>query len=152
MQLQLRCCKNLHTGKHILGACESVFISIWVIETLNRLGWQRPLRSLSWAITQHCQGHHKTMSRRTTSFKYLQAWWLNHFPGQPVPVLDNSFCKGIFPNIQNKPLLVQHEVISSCPITWEERLTSTSWQPSVRWLWRAIRSPLSPLFSRQNSS
>jgi len=32
-------------------------------------------------------------------------------------MLDNSFGEEIFPNIQSKPSLVQHEAISSCPIT-----------------------------------
>jgi len=34
-----------------------------------------------------------------TSFKYLQGWWLNHFRGQPVPMLDSPFREQIFPNI-----------------------------------------------------
>ncbi|KAK4832887.1 hypothetical protein QYF61_026437, partial [Mycteria americana] len=42
---------------------------------------------------------------------------LNHFPGQPVPVLDNPFSEVKFPNIQSKPPLAQLEAISSCPIT-----------------------------------
>ena len=32
-------------------------------------------------------------------------------------MLDNPFSEEIFPNIQSKPLLVQFEAISSCPIT-----------------------------------
>ncbi|KAK4810721.1 hypothetical protein QYF61_007695 [Mycteria americana] len=51
------------------------------------------------------------------SFKYLQGWRLNHFPGQPVPMLDNPFSEEKFPNIQSQPPLVQLEAISSCPIT-----------------------------------
>ncbi|KAK4827323.1 hypothetical protein QYF61_016573 [Mycteria americana] len=43
-------------------------------------------------------------------------WRLNHFPGQPVPVLDNPFREEKFPNIQSKPPLVQLEAISSCPM------------------------------------
>lgn len=38
------------------------------------------------------QVHHWTMPLRATSthlFKYLQGWWVDHFPGQPVPALDN---------------------------------------------------------------
>ncbi|KAK4823617.1 hypothetical protein QYF61_004220 [Mycteria americana] len=52
-----------------------------------------------------------------TSFKYLQGWRLNHFPGQPVPMLDNPLGEEKFPNIQSKPPLAQLEAISSCPIT-----------------------------------
>ncbi|KAK4825244.1 hypothetical protein QYF61_025643 [Mycteria americana] len=51
-----------------------------------------------------------------TSFKYLQGWQLNHFPGQPVPMLDNPFSEVKFPNIQSKPPLVQLEAISSRPM------------------------------------
>ena len=43
-----------------------------------------------------------------TSFEYLQAWSLHHFPGQHVPVLNNPFRVEIFPNTQ--PTF-------SCPIT-----------------------------------
>ncbi|KAK4820738.1 hypothetical protein QYF61_004419 [Mycteria americana] len=40
-------------------------------------------------------------------------WRLNHFPGQPVPMLDNPFSEIKFPNIQSKPPLAQLEAISS---------------------------------------
>ncbi|KAK4810299.1 hypothetical protein QYF61_017346 [Mycteria americana] len=48
-----------------------------------------------------------------TSFKYLQGWGLHHFPGQPVPMLDNPSSEVKFPNIQSKPPLAQLEAISS---------------------------------------
>ncbi|KAK4820818.1 hypothetical protein QYF61_007212, partial [Mycteria americana] len=69
-----------------------------------------------------------------TSFKYLQGWRLNHFPGQPVPMLDNPFREEKFPNIQSKPPLAQLEAISSCPITCylgeetDPHLSTTSFQ------------------------
>ncbi|KAK4820014.1 hypothetical protein QYF61_017393 [Mycteria americana] len=44
-------------------------------------------------------------------------WRLNHFPGQPVPMLDNTFGEEKLPNIQSKPPLAQLEAISSCLIT-----------------------------------
>ncbi|KAK4811097.1 hypothetical protein QYF61_016383 [Mycteria americana] len=44
-------------------------------------------------------------------------WRLNHFPGQPVPMLHNPLGEEKFPNIQSKPPLAQLEAISSCPIT-----------------------------------
>ena len=50
-------------------------------------------------------------------FEYLQGWWLNHFPGQPVPMPGNPFSKEIFPNIQSKPPLPPLEAISSHPVT-----------------------------------
>ena len=60
------------------------------------------------------------------SFKYLQGRWLNHFPGQPVPMLDNPFGEEIFPNIQSKPPLAQPEAISSYPTTcYLEKETDT---------------------------
>ncbi|KAK4830238.1 hypothetical protein QYF61_009305 [Mycteria americana] len=46
----------------------------------------------------------------------LWGWQLNHFPGQPVPMLDNPFSEEKFPNIQSKPPLAQLEAISSRPI------------------------------------
>ncbi|KAK4823611.1 hypothetical protein QYF61_004214 [Mycteria americana] len=57
-----------------------------------------------------------------TAFEYCRTkkakgWRLNHFPGQPVPMLDNALGEEKFPNIQSKPPLVQLEAISSCPIT-----------------------------------
>ena len=63
------------------------------------------------------QLHHIPKCHIYTSFKYLQGWSLNHFPGQPVPMLDNSFGEKIFPNNPSKPPLVQLEVVSSRPIT-----------------------------------
>ncbi|KAK4810205.1 hypothetical protein QYF61_011799 [Mycteria americana] len=44
-------------------------------------------------------------------------WQLNHFPGQPVPMLDNPLSEVKFPNIQSKPPLAQLEAISSHPVT-----------------------------------
>ncbi|KAK4821661.1 hypothetical protein QYF61_027129 [Mycteria americana] len=46
-----------------------------------------------------------------------EGWRLNHFPGQPLPMLDNPFSEVKFPNIQSKPPLAQLEAISSHPIT-----------------------------------
>ncbi|KAK4818581.1 hypothetical protein QYF61_015381 [Mycteria americana] len=66
-----------------------------------------------------------------------KGWRLNHFPGQPVPMLDNPFSEVKFPNIQSKPPLVQLEAISSCPITCylgeetDPHLSTTSFQVAV---------------------
>ncbi|KAK4828309.1 hypothetical protein QYF61_025321 [Mycteria americana] len=63
-----------------------------------------------------------------------EGWRLNHFPGQPVPMLDNPLCEEKFPNIQSKPPLAQLEAISSCPITCylgeetDPHLSTTSFQ------------------------
>ncbi|KAK4815335.1 hypothetical protein QYF61_000167 [Mycteria americana] len=48
---------------------------------------------------------------------WIQGWRLNHFPGQPLPMLENPFSEVKFPNFQSKPPLVQLEAISSRPIT-----------------------------------
>ncbi|KAK4817142.1 hypothetical protein QYF61_002876 [Mycteria americana] len=64
----------------------------------------------------------------------IQGWRLNHFPGQPLPMLDNPLGEEKFPNIQSKPPLAQLEAISSCPITCylgeetDPHLSTTSFQ------------------------
>ncbi|KAK4826124.1 LOW QUALITY PROTEIN: hypothetical protein QYF61_005276 [Mycteria americana] len=93
---------------------------VQIIDKDNHLGWKRTLTSSSPTVNlalpspplNHVLKHHIY-----TSFKYLQGWRLNHFPGQLVPMLDNPFGEEIFPNIQSKPPLVQLEAISSRPIT-----------------------------------
>ena len=42
-------------------------------------------------------------------------------PGEPIPVLNNPFCKEAFPDIQPKLTLVQLEAISPHPVTSEKR-------------------------------
>ncbi|KAK4820013.1 hypothetical protein QYF61_017392 [Mycteria americana] len=91
-----------------------------ITESQNRIGWKRPLRSSSPTINLTLPRpplYHVPKHLIQMSFKYLQGWRLNHFPGQPVPMLDNPFCEEKFPNIQCKPPLVQLEAISSPPIT-----------------------------------
>ncbi|KAK4810517.1 hypothetical protein QYF61_004480 [Mycteria americana] len=91
-----------------------------ITESQNRIGWKRPLRSSSPTVNLTLPRpplHHVPKHLIQTSFKYLQGWRLNHFPGQPVPMLDNPFSEEKFPNIQSKPPLAQLEAISSCPIT-----------------------------------
>ncbi|KAK4824318.1 LOW QUALITY PROTEIN: hypothetical protein QYF61_013593 [Mycteria americana] len=71
------------------------------------------------------------------SSKYLQGQRLNHFPGQPVPMLDNPLGEEKLPNIQSKPPLAQLEAISSHPITCylgeetDPHLSTTSFQAVV---------------------
>ncbi|KAK4823572.1 hypothetical protein QYF61_003576 [Mycteria americana] len=86
------------------------------------------------------QKHRITESYRLEkSFKIIESnrWRLNHFPGQPVPMLDHPFSEVKFPNIQSKPPLAQLEAISSRPITCylgEEtnpHLSTTSFQVVV---------------------
>ncbi|KAK4814017.1 hypothetical protein QYF61_004647 [Mycteria americana] len=89
-------------------------------ESQNHIGWKRPLRSSSPTINLTLPKpplHHVHKHLMQTSFKYLQGWGLNHFPGQPVPMLDNPLGEVKFPHIQSKPPLAQLEAISSHPIT-----------------------------------
>ncbi|KAK4814264.1 hypothetical protein QYF61_012819 [Mycteria americana] len=111
-----------------------------ITESQNRIGWKRPLRSSSPTVNLTLPRpplYHVPKHLIQTSFKYLQGWRLNHFPGQPVPMLDNPFTEVKFPNIQSKPPLVQLEAISSCPITCylgEEtnpHISTTSFQTSA---------------------
>ncbi|KAK4831242.1 hypothetical protein QYF61_016474 [Mycteria americana] len=106
----------------------------------NHIGWKRPLRSSSPTINLTLPRqplHHVSKHLIQTSFKYLQGWQLNHFPGQPVPMLDNPLGEEKFPNIQSKPPLAQLEAISSCPITCylgeetDPHLSTTSFQVVV---------------------
>ncbi|KAK4821003.1 hypothetical protein QYF61_010734 [Mycteria americana] len=103
----------------------------------NCIGWKRPLRSLSPTVNLTLPRpplYHVHKHLIQTSFKYLQGWRLNHFPGQPGPMLDNPLGEEKFPNIQSKPPLAQLEAISSCPITFylgeetDPHLSTTSFQ------------------------
>jgi len=58
-------------------------------------------------------------------FKHIQGWWLNHFPGEPIPVLYNLFYKEVFlisnlnlpwNNLRPFPLILS-------PVTSEKRPT-----------------------------
>ncbi|KAK4832110.1 hypothetical protein QYF61_020737 [Mycteria americana] len=67
-------------------------------------------------------------------FLLVLGWRLHHFPGQPLPMLDNPFGEEKFLNIQSKPPLAQLEAISSRPITCylgeetDPHLSTTSFQ------------------------
>lgn len=52
----------------------------------------------------------------TSQMCSLQGWWLHLFPGEPAPMLNHSFSKEIFPNIQPAPLLDHPEAIPPCPL------------------------------------
>ncbi|KAK4817682.1 LOW QUALITY PROTEIN: hypothetical protein QYF61_024911 [Mycteria americana] len=119
---------------------ESEFEECGFTEPQNRIGWKRPLRSSSPTVNLTLPRpplHHVPKHLIQTSFKYLQGWGLNHFPGQPVPMLDNPFSEVKFPNIQSKPPLVQLEDILSHPITCylgeetDPHLSTTSFQVVV---------------------
>ncbi|KAK4824075.1 hypothetical protein QYF61_010586, partial [Mycteria americana] len=113
---------------------------VQITESQNRIGWKRPLRSssptLNLALPRPPLNHVPTHLIQT-SFKYLQGWRLNHFPGQPVPMLDNPCSEVKFPNIQSKPPLAQLEAISSRPMACylgeetDPHLPTTSFQVVV---------------------
>ena len=120
------------------------------------IGWKRPLRSSSPAVTPTppCLLNHVSKCHIYTVFEPLQGWsGLHHCPGQPGPTPDHSFCEEMFPYIQSKSPLMQLEAISSCPIAGylgEEtspHLTTLSCQVVVE----SNEVPLSLLFSRLNS-
>ncbi|KAK4817034.1 hypothetical protein QYF61_026040 [Mycteria americana] len=109
-------------------------------QSQNRIGWKRPLRSSSPTVNLTLPRpplNHVPKHLSQTSFKYLQGWRLNHFPGQPLPMLDNPFSEEKFPNIQSKPPLAQLEAISSCPMACylgeetDPHLSTTSFQVVV---------------------
>ncbi|KAK4829773.1 hypothetical protein QYF61_006572 [Mycteria americana] len=127
-------------GVSILGGIQRLSQNHRITESQNRIGWKRPLRSSSPTVNLTLPRpplHHVPKHLIQTSFKYLQGWRLNHFPGQPVPMLDNPFSEEKFPNIQSKPPLAQLEAISSRPITCylgeetDPHLSTTSFQVVV---------------------
>ncbi|KAK4821603.1 hypothetical protein QYF61_025180 [Mycteria americana] len=80
-------------------------------DLLHQLPWHRGIKD--WAY--HLSACNPVVNMLVSVL--VRGWRLNHFPGQPVPMLDNPFGEVKFPNIQSKPPLVQLEAISSCPIT-----------------------------------
>ncbi|PKU44041.1 hypothetical protein llap_5659 [Limosa lapponica baueri] len=67
-------------------------------------GWKGSLRSSSPTInlTDKKPSLNSVTKRYVNpSFKCLQGWCLNYFPGQPIPMLNNTFSVKIFPNIQS---------------------------------------------------
>ncbi|KAK4810666.1 hypothetical protein QYF61_007466 [Mycteria americana] len=119
---------------------ETLTLSVSHTKSQNHIGWKRPLRSSSPTVNLTLPRpplHHVPKHLIQTSFKYFQGRRLNHFPGQPVPMLDNPFSEEKFPNIQSKPPLAQLEAISSRPITsylgeeTDTHLSTTSFQVVV---------------------
>jgi len=59
----------------------------FIIESQNRLGWKRLLRSSSPTVSLALQSlplNHVPKCHICTSLKYLQGWWFSRLPGQHV--------------------------------------------------------------------
>ncbi|KAK4823880.1 hypothetical protein QYF61_007828 [Mycteria americana] len=104
---------------------------------LGRLTHPASTRSVGMKNQCHMQVDLYVLLREAGTNTSGQGWRLNHFPGQPLPMLDNPFSEVKFPNIQSKPPLAQLEAISSCPITCylgeetDPHLSTTSFQAVV---------------------
>ena len=112
--LQIHRYWNVHTWETFLGEEESqLLIQNRIIESFRLEKTFKIIESNHHA----CPLNHVLEYLVYVLFEYLQGWWLNHFPGQPIPMSDNPLSKKIFPNIQPKSPLPQLEAISSCPIS-----------------------------------
>lgn len=70
-------------------------------KSLNCQGWKRLLRLWNLIISMAPPLSHVSKCHTYTYSEHSQEWWLPHFHGQPVLVLDNPFHEIIiFPNIQ----------------------------------------------------
>lgn len=72
---------------------QSSSVVLCVIELWNYVGWKRPLKSSCPTVTPAQPSpplNNVLQSHIYTSSKKSQGWWLHHFPGKPVPMLDHS--------------------------------------------------------------
>jgi len=99
----------------------------WIIELLKLEKILKIIKS-NYPNSNHPPLNHVPEHHIQMVFKHIQGWWLNHLPGEPIPVFNNIFLIGpkVFPDIQPKLTLVQFEAISPCPITSEKRPTPVS--------------------------
>ena len=56
--------------------------------------WDHPVQPTTYC--QHCPLNHIPQCHTYTFPEHVQAWWLHHLPGQPVPVPDHSLEKQLF--------------------------------------------------------
>ncbi|KAK4831835.1 hypothetical protein QYF61_019593 [Mycteria americana] len=140
--------KKLSSEGHLIATCRAIGSAptsseqIWGSQEAQvqvaqcRMGLHQDIAAVFLPFLGHSQRAQQKYLIQT-SFKYLQGWRLNHFPGQSVPMLDNPLGEEKFPNIQSKPPLAQLEAISSCPITCylgeetDPHLSTTSFQAVV---------------------
>lgn len=90
-------------------------------------------------------------SRINMSFELFRGWWFYQCPRQPVPMLYNLFQEEMFPNFQYKPLLVQVETFSFCPVPVPMGAEPHLAPPSCQGLVESHEAPPEPpslLFSR----
>ena len=104
-------------------------------EVRRIIGWKRTVQSSNPTVnpTPPCLLNHIPKCHICMFFEHLQGWWLYHLPGQPIPMLDHSFSKDIFPNIQFKLPLTQLEVIASRPITCYSREETNTCLTEWKW-------------------
>ncbi|KAK4826008.1 hypothetical protein QYF61_003781 [Mycteria americana] len=126
-----------------MGTANSCIVKIFFLKNVQPSWTPLPFRTASQGtLSTRLLNRPKSAFRKfkyliQTSFKYLQGWRLNHFPGQSVPMLDNPLGEVKFPHIQSKPPLAQLEAISSCPIACylgeetDPHLSTTSFQVVV---------------------
>ncbi|KAK4822849.1 hypothetical protein QYF61_020649 [Mycteria americana] len=106
---------------------------IWLLMSLLDQGFTSYLAKEHSCSSFQCQHLFFAWLEVSAQNKH-KGWRLNHFPGQPVPMLDNPFSQVKFPNIQSKPPLAQLEAISSRPTTrylgeeTDPHLSTTSFQ------------------------
>lgn len=75
------------------------------------------------------------------SFEHLQGRQTHHLPGQPILIVNRSFCEGILPNVQPKPSVALLETLS--PLRRAEGHSGTHRQsPESRGLGKAESIPL----------
>lgn len=108
---------------------------ILLSESQNLLGLKRPLKFIEsnnyYPARPSPPLNHNPKCHIYLSAKYPQAWWLNHFHGQPVPVLEKPLCEEIFLiahlNLPWHNLKLLFLVLLF--VTWEKRPAPASLKP-----------------------
>lgn len=100
--------------------------------------WKEPIRITEFQLLALCstpQESHHVPERVVKILRDLcQAWRCDHFPEEPVPVLNHSLGDGPFLNIQPKPPLIQLHAVSLSPVSGHET-EEISMCPSASFFW-----------------